>query len=83
MIDITSNIHTPDMPMENKTMKATYERECYLCKELSVYILRDTNVNPSITDKEIQTMIGHIKDEFIVCEKCEKITLQKLVAYNF
>ena len=70
-------------PIGSKT-KVTYTRQCYLCQVNSVFILRDTNANPDITDEQIPRIINaKSESEFMFCETCKQITKQILVSYKY
>ena len=63
----------------------TYEKQCVLCKNLKTCILRDTDVN-QMNDKEAQVVVLSMMKrafEFDWCEKCQKITRQEKVAFDY
>ena len=63
----------------------TYEKKCVVCESLKTYTLRDTNVD-QIDDKDARIVILSMMKrafEFDWCEKCQKITRQEIVAFDY
>ena len=63
----------------------TYEKQCVLCKNLKTYTLRDADGN-QMNDKEAQVVLLNMMKrafEFDWCEKCQKITRQEIVAFDY
>lgn len=65
--------------------QVSYSKKCYVCGYLEKYIMRDTNVNPSITDEDCYRIArDYIKDGDSLewCENCKLSTRQSVVSFN-
>jgi len=63
----------------------TYEKQCVVCKNLRACILRDTDVD-QMDDKDARIVVLNMMKrafEFDWCEKCQKITRQEIVAFDY
>lgn len=65
--------------------KITYDKKCFACGTSITYILRDHNVNP-ISDESAEVVITARKKDhadFDWCEKCQKITKQEIISFDY
>ena len=61
-------------------------RKCLKCGEIEPYIMRDKNVNNTLTDKDIHFIISNSVDspyEIDHCECCDIQTLQMSVGWDY
>lgn len=70
--------------MSNLAIDQNKITKCQHCNNRMVWLLRRSNVNSDMTDKDIRSIasrgLGDTMNEW--CENCNHFTLQIVVAYN-